>query len=72
MKQASDIVFQVLQSVLVVLIAPLVLAVSFLVLLFLLRSLVAPVLLVGIRVVSQFLVEGLAKRIQRGKGVSDV
>jgi uncharacterized protein (DUF2062 family) len=34
--------------------------------------LVAPVLLVGIRVVSQFLVEGLAKRIKRGKGVGDV
>jgi hypothetical protein len=33
---------------------------------------VAPVLIVGIRVVSQFLVEGLAKRVKRGKGGADV
>lgn len=34
--------------------------------------LVAPVLIVVLRVVSQFLVEGLAKRIRGKKGVKDV
>jgi uncharacterized protein (DUF2062 family) len=34
--------------------------------------LVAPVLIVGLRVVSQILVEGLAKRVKRTKGTTDV